>query len=136
MLTLNMICLSGSQIFSRIGRSSGFLLMTGSAVMARRDCKLDHVARCMHKNHTKLLGMRGLLPGLPGSSRKPSQSWHSEAGLTHARSLSLLVSIQEVSTLQPVQAQHKTAGTQKDQLTHCLKHLLHSLQQTTVSINM
>ncbi len=107
MLTLNMICLSGSQIFSRIGRSSGFLLMTGSAVMARRDCKLDHVARCMHKNHTKLLGMRGLLPGLPG-----------------------------ISTLQPVQAQHKTAGTQKDQLTHCLKHLLHSLQQITVSINM
>ena len=62
-----MICLSGSQIFSRMGRSSGFLLMTGSAVNAHRDRELA----CMDTK--QLLGMPRLRPGLLCSSWEPSQ---------------------------------------------------------------
>ena len=131
-LTLNMICLSGSQIFSKMGRSSGFLLMTGSAVNASRDCELDHAARRMHGHKRGCLACQGCLQARLAAAGSSVSYGHPEC----MRPASPLVKYPgKACILRPEPGpKAKTAGTHKSQLTHCLKHLLHSLQQRIVSV--
>ena len=129
-LTLNMICLSGSQIFSRMGRSSGFLLMTGSAVKASRDCELDHVARraCGSQNAAAWHARAASRLTVQQLGAQPAMALSSR--LMHApASPSLYLSRKNQQLANCCRPKAKTAGIQKRQLTHRLKHLLHSLQQ-------